>query len=86
MGNLRDEVFRCAWRNGRYIYHVIDIIILECKHLRGFYIIVGNIIVSEAGKIIIRNSLPHQIAEQMCNAIDDLERGRTPSSSIDGVR
>lgn len=42
--------------------------------LQDLYNIVGNKIANEAGKAIIRNSFPSQIAERMCNAIDGQER------------
>ena len=42
--------------------------------LQDLYNIVGNKIANEAGKTIIRNSFPSQIAERMCNAIDGQER------------
>ena len=42
--------------------------------LQDLYNIVGNKIANEAGKAIIRNSFPHQIAERMCAAIDGQER------------
>lgn len=41
--------------------------------LQDLYNIIGNKIANEAGKAIIRNSFPPQIAEQMCNAIDGHE-------------
>ena len=42
--------------------------------IQDLYNIVGSKIANEAGKTIIRNSFPPQIAEQMCNAIDEQER------------
>lgn len=42
--------------------------------IQDLYNIVGNKIANETGKVIIRNNLPPQIAEQMCNAIDGQER------------
>ena len=42
--------------------------------VQDLYNIVGNKISNEMQKIIIRNSFPPQIAEQMCNAIDGQER------------
>ena len=42
--------------------------------LQDLYNIVGNKIANEAGKAIIRNNFPSQIAERMCNAIDGQER------------
>ena len=42
--------------------------------LQDLYNIVGNKIANEAGKAIIRNSFPPQIAEQMCNAVDGQKR------------
>ena len=42
--------------------------------MQDLYNIVGNKIANETGKAIIRNSLPPQIAEQMCRAIDGQER------------
>ena len=38
------------------------------------YDIVGQKIANEAGKAIIRNNFPPQIAEKMCSAIDGEER------------
>lgn len=45
--------------------------------IQDLYNIVGNKIVNETGKAIIRNNFPTQIAEQMCNAIDGKERAET---------
>ncbi len=42
--------------------------------IQDLYNIVGNKIANEAGKAIIRNNFPPQIAEQMCRAIDGQER------------
>ena len=42
--------------------------------IHDLYNIVGNEIANEAQKSLIRNNLPQQIAEQMCNAIDGQER------------
>ena len=42
--------------------------------IQDLYNIVGNKIANEAQKALIRNSFPHDIAEQMCNAIDGQER------------
>lgn len=42
--------------------------------IQDLYNIVGNKITNEAGKAIIRNNFPPQIAEQMCRAIDGQER------------
>lgn len=42
--------------------------------IQDLYNIVGNKIANETGKVIIRNSFPPQIAEQMCAAIDGQER------------
>lgn len=42
--------------------------------IQDLYNIVGNKIVNETGKAIIRNNFPPQIAEQMCRAIDGQER------------
>jgi len=42
--------------------------------VQDLYNIVGNKISNEMQKTIIRNSFPPQIAEQMCNAIDEQEK------------
>lgn len=42
--------------------------------VQDLYNIVGKKIANEAGKAIIRNNFPPQIAEKMCNAIDGGER------------
>ena len=42
--------------------------------IQDLYNIVGNKISNEMQKAIIRNNFPHDIAEQMCNAIDGQER------------
>ncbi len=42
--------------------------------IQDLYNIIGNKIANEAGKAIIRNNFPPQIAEQMCRAIDGQER------------
>ena len=40
------------------------------------YNIVGNKIANEAQKALIRNNFPHDIAEQMRNAIDGQEKSK----------
>ena len=42
--------------------------------IQDLYNIVGNRIANEAQKTLIKNNFPHDIAEQMCNAIDGQER------------
>lgn len=42
--------------------------------IQDLYNIVGNKIAKEAQKALIKNNFPHDIAEQMCNAIDGQER------------
>ena len=42
--------------------------------IQDLYNIVGNKISNEMQKTIIRNNFPHDIAEQMCKAIDGQER------------
>ena len=42
--------------------------------VQDLYNIVGNKIAKEAQKTLIKNNFPHDIAEQMCNAIDGQER------------
>ena len=42
--------------------------------IQDLYNIVGNKISNEAQKALIRNNFPHDIAEQMCKAIDRRER------------
>ncbi len=42
--------------------------------IQDLYNIVGNKIAKEVQKTLIRNNFPHDIAEQMCNAIDGQER------------
>ena len=41
--------------------------------IQDLYNILGNKIANEAQKALFRNNFPSQIAEQMCNAIDEHE-------------
>ena len=54
--------------------------------IQDLYNIIGNKIANETQKALFRNNFPPQIAEQMCNAIDEHETAEHFKRLLKGIR